>query len=68
MDMNMMQQQMRQQLQGMQFPASKQDMMNQMQQQGASTDQMEMMKKLPKDNFDSMDDVMSSAAQMMKMS
>lgn len=57
----MMQQQMRQQLQGMSFPASKQDLMDRAMQQGASKDQMEMIKKMPKDNFDSMDDVMASA-------
>jgi hypothetical protein len=68
MDMNMMQQQMRQQLEGMSFPASKQDMMNQMMQNGASNDQMEMMKKMPMDNFNSMDDVMNAASRMMKMS
>lgn len=65
MDMNMMQQQMRQ-LQGMNFPASKQDMMNWAMQHGADNDQMEMIKKLPMDNFNSMDDVMSAASMMMQ--
>jgi hypothetical protein len=65
MDMNMMQQQMRQ-LEGMNFPASKQDMMNWAMQHGASQDQMDMIKKLPKDNFNSMDDVMGAAGSMMK--
>jgi hypothetical protein len=68
MDMNMMQQQMRQQLEGMSFPASKQDMMSQMMQHGASNEQMEMMKKMPMDQFNSMDDVMAAASKMMKMS
>ena len=39
-----------------------------MMQHGASSDQMEMMKRMPKDNFDSMDDVMAMAKQTMKMS
>jgi hypothetical protein len=64
MDMNMM----RQQLEGMSFPASKQDIMNKMMQNGASNEQMEMMKKMPMDNFNSMDDVMAAAGKMMKMS
>ncbi|WP_327034414.1 DUF2795 domain-containing protein [Micromonospora ureilytica] len=68
MDMKMMQQQMMQQLEGMSFPASKQQIMNQMMQRGASNDQMEMMKKMPMDNFNSMDDLMAAASKMMKMS
>lgn len=64
----MMQQQMMQQLEGMSFPASKQQIMNQMMQRGASNDQMEMMKKMPMDNFNSMDDLMAAASKMMKMS
>ncbi|GIH21525.1 DUF2795 domain-containing protein [Rugosimonospora africana] len=64
MDMNMM----RQQLEGMSFPASKQDMMSHMMQHGASNEQMEMMKKMPMDQFNSMDDVMAAANKMMKMS
>jgi Protein of unknown function (DUF2795) len=63
MDMNMMQQQM----QGMNFPASKQDVMNWAMQHGASNDQMEMIKKMPMDNFNSMDDVMAAAKSTMKM-
>jgi hypothetical protein len=66
MDMNMMQQQMRQQLEGMSFPASKQDMMNWAMQHGASNEQMDMMKKMPKDNFTSMDDAMAAAQMTMK--
>lgn len=61
-----MQQQMQQQLQGMSFPASKQDLINQAMQHGANSDQMEMIIKLPKDNFNSMDDVMDAASMMMK--
>jgi hypothetical protein len=38
MDMNMMQQQMRQQLEGMSFPANKQDVVNWAMQHGASND------------------------------
>ncbi|MBQ1020911.1 DUF2795 domain-containing protein [Micromonospora sp. D93] len=68
MDMKMMQQQMMQMLEGMSFPASKQQIMNQMMQRGASNDQMEMMKKMPMDNFNSMDDLMAAASKMMKMS
>ncbi|MFD0746221.1 DUF2795 domain-containing protein [Phytohabitans flavus] len=63
----MMQQQMQQQLEGMSFPASKQDLMNSAMQHGASNDQMDMIKKMPMDNFNSMDDVMSAAKSMMKM-
>jgi hypothetical protein len=65
MDMNTMQRQMMQ-LKDMSFPASKQDMMNWAMQHGASQDQMDMIKKLPKDNFNSMDDVMGAAGSMMK--
>jgi hypothetical protein len=50
---------------GMSFPATKQDLMNQAMQQGASNDEMEMIKKLPMDSFNSMDDV-KNAAMMMK--
>ena len=67
MDMNMMQQQMQQHLMGMSFPASKQDVMNKAMQQGASNDEMEMIKKLPGDNFNSMDDLRNAAMTMMKM-
>jgi hypothetical protein len=65
MDMNMMQQQM-QELREMDFPASKQDLIDWGMQHGASNDQMEMIKKLPKDTFNSVDDVVSSAKMMMK--
>jgi Protein of unknown function (DUF2795) len=61
MDMNLMQQH----LMGMSFPASKQDLMNHAMQQGASNDEMEMIKKMPMENFNSMDDV-KKAAMMMK--
>lgn len=63
MDMNM--QQMQQHLIGMNFPASKQDLMNHAMQQGASNDEMEMIKKMPMEDFNSMDDV-KNAAMMMK--
>ena len=67
MDMNMssMQQQM-QQLKEMNFPASKQDLIDWGKQHGASSDQMEMIQKLPKNDFKSADDVISSAQSMMK--
>lgn len=65
MKMDAMQQQM-QQLKEMNFPASKQDLIDWGQQHGASSDQMDMIKKLPKDNFKSADDVISSAQSMMK--
>lgn len=65
MKMDAMQQQM-QQLQEMNFPASKQDLIDWGKQHGASSDQMDMIKKLPKDNFKSADDVISSAQTMMK--
>lgn len=58
-------QQMQQHLTGMSFPASKQDLMNRAMQQGASNDEMEMIKKMPMENFNSMDDV-KNAAMMMK--
>ena len=61
----MMQQQMKQHLMGMSFPASKQDLMNHAMQQGAGNDEMEMIKKMPMENFNSMDDV-KNAAMMMK--
>ena len=61
-----MQQQMQQQLQGMSFPASKQDLINQAMQQGANSDQMELIQKMPRDDFNSMDDVMDAARMMMK--
>jgi Protein of unknown function (DUF2795) len=64
MDMNMMQQQMRQHLDGMSFPANKQDVMNWAMQHGASDDEMEMVKKMPMDNFNSMDDIMRGAGPM----
>jgi len=64
----MMQQQMRQQLNGMSFPASKQDLMNYAKQQGATSDQTEMINKMPKDQFNSADDVMAAAKMMMKTS
>jgi hypothetical protein len=63
--MNMNMEQMHQHLMGMSFPASKQDLMNQAMQHGASNDEMEMIKKLPGENFNSMDDV-KNAAMMMK--
>jgi hypothetical protein len=63
MGMNM--QQMQEHLMGMSFPASKQDLMNHAMQQGASNDEMEMIKKMPMENFNSMDDV-KNAAMMMK--
>lgn len=63
--MNMNMEQMHQHLMGMSFPATKQDLMNQAMQQGASNDEMEMIKKLPMDSFNSMDDV-KNAAMMMK--
>jgi hypothetical protein len=66
MDMNNTMQQQMQQLQEMNFPASKQDIIDWGMQHGASSDQMEMIKKLPKDNFNSADDVVSSAKMMMK--
>lgn len=68
MDMNMMQQQIRQQLQGMSFPASKQELMSSAVQHGASNDQMEMIKRMPKDNFESVDDVIESANTTMRTS
>jgi hypothetical protein len=67
MDMNMMRMQMQQHLQGMSFPASKDDMMAWAKQHGAGNDEMEMMKKMPADMFNSMDDVNNSASQMTKM-
>lgn len=67
MDMNMNMQQMQQHLMGMSFPASKQDLMNRAKQQGAGSDEMEMIKKMPMDNFNSMDDVKNAANQAMKM-
>ena len=67
MDMNMMQQQIQQHLMGMSFPASKQDVMNRAMQQGAGNDEKEMIKKLPMENFNSMDDLRNAAMTMMKM-
>jgi len=63
MGMNM--QHMQQMLMGMSFPASKQDLMDHAMQQGAGNDEMEMIKKMPAENFNSMDDV-KNAAMMMK--
>jgi hypothetical protein len=57
MDMNMM----RKQLQDMSFPAGKQDLMNWAMQHGAGKEQMEMIKKMPMDRFESADDVMNAA-------
>jgi hypothetical protein len=62
----MMQQQMRQHMEGMGFPASKQDLMNWAMQHGASNDEMEMIKKMPMDSFNSMDDVTGAASMMQK--
>jgi hypothetical protein len=70
MDMNMGMQQIKEHLAGMSFPASKQDLMNQAKAQGAGNDEMEMIKKLPMDNFKTMDDVKNAAQaamQSMKM-
>jgi Protein of unknown function (DUF2795) len=60
-------QQMQQMMAGMNYPTSKEDMMSWAMQHGASNEQMEMMRKLPMDRYDSFDDVKSAMSKMMKM-
>ncbi len=71
MDVETVQQQIRQHLQGMNFPASKQDVMNWARQHGAGSEETETMKKMPMENFNSVEDVAGAAGllqQMKKMS
>jgi hypothetical protein len=68
MDVNMMRMQMQQHLDGMNYPASKDDVMAYAMQHGANSDEMEMLKKMPMDAFNSFDDVSAAAGRMTKMS
>ena len=52
---------MRQRLDGVGFPASKQDMLNWAAQHGASIDELDVMRGLPLETFDSIDDVLNAA-------
>ena len=52
---------MRQRLDGVGFPASKQDMLNWAGQHGATIEELDVMRGLPLDTFDSIDDVLNAA-------
>jgi hypothetical protein len=62
MDMEMV----RQHLDGAGFPASKHDVMMWATQHGAGTEEIEMLKKLPVDTFDSIQDVLGAAGMVQK--
>ncbi len=64
MDMEMV----RQHLDGAGFPASKHDVMMWASQHGAGIEEIEMLKKLPVDNFDSMQDLLGAASMAQKKS
>lgn len=51
----------RQHLDGAGFPASKHDVMVWATEHGASSEEIEMLKKLPVDNFDSVQDLLGAA-------
>jgi hypothetical protein len=52
---------MRQHLDGVGFPAGKQDVLNWAAQHGASIEELDVMRGLPLDTFDSIDDVLNAA-------
>jgi hypothetical protein len=52
---------MRQYLDGVGFPASKPDVLNWAAQHGASIEDLDVMRGLPLDTFDSIDDVLNAA-------
>jgi hypothetical protein len=58
MDMEML----RQQLDGAGFPASKHDVMVWATEHGVGSEEIEMLKKLPVDNFDSIQDLLGAAS------
>jgi Protein of unknown function (DUF2795) len=63
-----MQQKMEQMMAGMNFPVSKDELMSYAMQHGASNEQVDMMRKLPMDSFNSMDDIKAAMGSMMKTS
>lgn len=52
---------MRQHLDGVGFPVSKRDMLNWAAEHGASVDELDVMRGLPLDTYDSIDDVLNAA-------
>ena len=56
----------RQHLDGAGFPASKHDVMAWATEHGASRQEIEMLKKLPVDNFDSIQDLLGAASMVRK--
>jgi hypothetical protein len=58
----------RQHLDGAGFPASKHDVMVWATEHGAGSDELDMLKKLPVDNFDSIQDLLGAAGMVQKKS